>query len=230
MVCVSRCLVITLILIDRRGLAKTDKITFNELISDIKASEDKMLILGLLSEQMDLLITNGKTSPDTYGKHLQSLGWISHLPSFTTKKLIKDVESLRDEMTASSAGGQIRTLDDSFTFDIDSLSRLQPMEWFNAQLIMLCLHLAHKHSYVRVGHSVDLHWDRKPAIVRSNPFQMAARKIAEWNTAEDQTPLVSFFPLFLQGDHFGLLEINERDRSIYYYDSLERGDEANVKV
>jgi hypothetical protein len=54
--------------------------------------------------------------------------------------------------------------------------------------------------------------------------------IKKWHAVEGKTSLVSFFPLFLRGDHFSLLEVNEIDGCVYYYDTLERGDKADVRV
>jgi hypothetical protein len=54
--------------------------------------------------------------------------------------------------------------------------------------------------------------------------------IKKWHAAEGESCFVSFFPLFLRGDHFSLLEINETDGCVYYYDTLERGDKADVRA
>lgn len=229
MVRISSDLVETVMLIHYRGMAKTADEALTRMISHIRASDDKLSILQHLTTQMDLLMNDGQTSPNIYRQYLQSAGWITDRPRFATKKLTKDVSSLECAMRESCAKGQVRTLDKSFTFDIKHLRRLKPTTWFEADLILLCLHLSQKHAYVRIGYSVPLHQD-DPAVLRINPLQIAAQMVKKWHAAEGKSRLVSFFPLFLRGDHFSLLEVNEIDGCIYYYDTLERGDKADVRV
>ncbi|POR39531.1 Uncharacterized protein TPAR_09101 [Tolypocladium paradoxum] len=132
--------------------------------------------------------------------------------------------ALQREMAGSSPSGELRTSRGGFTAEIETLGRLHSTQWFNDQLVLLCLHLAQKRPYVRVGFSVPLHRDTGPSTVQHRPFEMVARKIKEWNDAEvEEACLACFFPVLIHGNHFTLLEINQRDDSIYHYGSLGDG-------
>lgn len=164
---------------------------------------------------------NGRTTPALFRHHLETHHGIDTLPplSDVNEDLAHQVATLRNEMAASSLLNSLRTFDE-FTVGIKALDQLHSNKWFCDGLVLLCLHLAQRRPYVRVGFSVPLHQDTSPSVIQHKPFEMTARRIKEWNDAEKESRLVCFFPVLLHGNHFTLLEINQRDDSIYHYDSL----------
>ncbi|KAI3326498.1 hypothetical protein HD806DRAFT_487447 [Xylariaceae sp. AK1471] len=132
-------------------------------------------------------------------------------------------------MKLSAASNMLLVKSTEFRFDIETLDRLSGTEWFNDELVLLCLHLADRLPYVRIGSSVPVHQQDRPRKMIAKPFERAARVIEEWKNAEPDNRLVCFFPLFQYGDHFSLLEINYRDNAIYYYDSLKKTTYTEIK-
>ncbi|KAK5991805.1 hypothetical protein PT974_07839 [Cladobotryum mycophilum] len=84
-----------------------------------------------------------------------------------------------------------------------------------------CLHVLDKLSFVRVGRCISIHYKTGPnsGAIMKDPFQVAARKMESWRE-EMQAEPVCFFPLFLRNNHFSLLEINHRTKTIHHYDSI----------
>jgi hypothetical protein len=60
---------------------------------------------------------------------------------------------------------------------------------------------------------------------------MAAGQIEKWRRwVVEQRSLVYFFPLFQYGNHFSLLEINEREGSIFHHDSIASVENTAIQV
>ncbi|KAK6084210.1 hypothetical protein SCUP234_03539 [Seiridium cupressi] len=97
---------------------------------------------------------------------------------------------------------------------------LQPLGIPVEDLIQICLNLAEKLPAMRVGFPVVIH-DRHEGKPLAEPFRWASKRIERWNSAKAGDRLVCFFPLFLENNHFTLLEINQMDQSIYHYDSAK---------
>ncbi|KAI0536653.1 hypothetical protein GGR58DRAFT_514371 [Xylaria digitata] len=199
------------------SLAKSKKHVIKDLISQLKHDQEKIDILRLLEKQMDALLEDGQTDPAAFRQALKDqalLGTSKH-----TSDISEEVVSLQKEMRLSAPGNMLLIKSTTkFRFDIETLDRLSGTEWFNDKLILLCLHLADKLPYVRVGFSMV-----------TKPFERAAQVIAGWKNAEPNDRLVCFFPLFQHGDHFSLLEVNYRDNAIYHYDSLKKATHTEIK-
>ncbi|KAK7421480.1 hypothetical protein QQX98_002179 [Neonectria punicea] len=118
-----------------------------------------------------------------------------------------------------------------FRFDVDSLLRLNGTRWLNDEVILACLHLSDKLAFVRVGFSIRIHRRTRSHSTIPRPFERAVKQMAKWHQqAEARSLLVCFFPLFQHQNHFSLLEINEREGSIFHYDAMGKGGNADVKV
>ncbi|KAK7403727.1 hypothetical protein QQX98_010499 [Neonectria punicea] len=118
-----------------------------------------------------------------------------------------------------------------FRFSVKSLRRLGAMRWLNDEVILACLYLADKLAFVRVGFSIPIHRQTRAHSAIPRPFERAAKQIAEWHCqTEARDGLVCFFPLFQHDNHFNLLEINEREGSVYHYDSMSKGENVDIKV
>ncbi|RYP66165.1 hypothetical protein DL771_007941 [Monosporascus sp. 5C6A] len=214
------------------ALAKTVDSSLTELVARLKESPGKMSILRLLGKQMDMFQEDGRTRPDILKQALgrQGLSVLS-LPPHISQEVSKGVATLQALMRDSSPSGALYLQDTGLRFGIKTLDRLVETEWFNEELILLCMHLADKLPHVRVCSSVrsSVYIPRpvRSRKVSPKPFEQAARQIEEWNNAEAKDGLVCFFPIFQQNSHFSLLEINQRENSIYHYDSLGQIVEPN---
>jgi len=105
-------------------------------------------------------------------------------------------------------------------FSCSRLEQLYSDEWIGTDLINACLAMSDKTSAVRFGQDVSLDVvDKVRSKPHSRPFQLLPKKISEWKKSSTG-PLVYFWPLIHNGNHFSLLEINELDEKIYHYDSL----------
>ncbi|KAI1636903.1 hypothetical protein F4809DRAFT_640983 [Biscogniauxia mediterranea] len=117
-----------------------------------------------------------------------------------------------------------------FVFDADVVSLIDGENWFNDDLILLCLHLADKPPWVRVGFSIPIHRQNCPTKMMARPFERAAKEIQRSRDAGTKGGrLVHFSPLLQHEDHFSLLEVNERDNYIYHYDPLPNGPRKDIK-
>lgn len=186
-----------------------------------------MVILGLLADQVELLLENGQTNEDKFLDDLES----QHLPALRPSARCEEVNALYNEVRESITGDMLCVSNAGFEFDVQSIRRLRAKEWLNDQIILACLSLSDKLPFVRVGFSVPFHQQTRPKIAMQHPFQKAASQISRWHRQlEREVALVCFFPLLLHGNHFALLEINEREDRIYYYDSMAKEENVDVKV
>ena len=186
-----------------------------------------MFVLGLLREQMDSLLGTGKTNPGNLRDVLETQGLIAKSQPLD---LARSAASVQDEMQSAGGNGRFSIQGTTFELDIESLRRVPAPEWFNDQLILACLHLAQKHSYIRVGLSVPLHREVAPHIRVEKPFERAVQQIQAWKADAPEESLVCLFPLFQHNDHFSLLEINLREDYVRHYDSLAGSSQNDVQV
>jgi hypothetical protein len=113
-------------------------------------------------------------------------------------------------------------------FAIKTLNKLNKGQWFNDELIQFCLHLSDKLPHMRVGFSVAIHNDNTGEVL-PNPLIWAAKHIEKENMKDEGGQLIFLFPLFLQNNHFILLEVNQINGCIYYYD-VANYDIQHIKV
>ncbi|KAI0810079.1 hypothetical protein GGR55DRAFT_679306 [Xylaria sp. FL0064] len=170
---------------------------------------------------------NGRTDPVAFRQALEDQDLLG--ASKQTSDISQEVISLQKDMKLSAPSDMLLIKSTEFRFDVETLDRLSGAEWFNDELILLCLRLADKLPYVRVGFSVPIHQQDRPRKMVAKPFERAARVIEEWKNAEPDNRLVCFFPLFQHGDHFSLLEVNHRDNAIYHYDLLKKATHTEIK-
>ncbi|KAI0977459.1 hypothetical protein F4678DRAFT_477486 [Xylaria arbuscula] len=209
------------------SLAKSKKQVIQNLISQLQKDQAKMDILQLLEEQMDILIETGRTDAVAFKKALE--GKVLLGISKQTSDISEEVISLQEEMRHSAPGNMLLIKSTGCRFGIETLDRLRGTEWFNDELVLLCLHLADRLPHVRVGFSIPIHQQDRPRKIVAKPFERAARVIEEWKNAEPDDRLTCFFPLFQHGDHFSLLEVNYRDSAVYHYDSLRKTTYTEIK-
>lgn len=211
-----------------RSLAKSKKQTIQDLISRLQNDQAKMNILELLEKQMDVLLDSGRTEPVTFRDALENKALLG--TSNQNTDISEEVVYLQRKMRLSAPGNMLLIKSTEFRFDIKTLDRLSGTEWFNDELILLCLHVADRLPYVRIGFSIPIHQQDRPRKMVAKPFERAARVIEEWRSAEPDDRLVCLFPLFQHGDHFSLLEFNYRDNAIYHYNSLRKATYTEIKV
>lgn len=185
-----------------------------------------MNILELLEGQMDLLMKTGQTTPTDFRRELETRRLLNPLPEPLDLK--DEISSLQKVIRTAAPQGKLSVKGTEFTFEIGSLDRLRSPKWSNDELILLCLHLAHKHSDVRVGFVVPLHQQVNSAKLMAKPFERVASQIEKWNAVAQN--LTCFFPLNLHNNHFSLLEINYKTGVIHYYDFLGERSEVDVQV
>jgi hypothetical protein len=81
--------------------------------------------------------------------------------------------------------------------------------------------MSDKSYFVKCGHSIPFN----APFGRTGGMRYAPRPLAGWRKAIEaqkqygQNILVHFRPLNINSNHFTLLEINEREKVIYHYDS-----------
>jgi hypothetical protein len=193
----------------------------NKLVEGLRKKPKKMAVLGLLQDQFKLLLTTGKTNPDRFFHGLANKGLWSSVTAIGLGDLCKQIQE-------HIPGDMLLVKDSGFTFSVGSLQTLSGREWLNVDVILACLHLSDKLPSVRVGFSVPIHGQKGPI---PRPFKRAAKRMAQWQQeAGGRNPLIYFFPLFQHENHFSLLEINERENSIFHYDSLYAEKNAVIKV
>ncbi|RYP53366.1 hypothetical protein DL768_001611 [Monosporascus sp. mg162] len=216
----------------RKWASLVDELGFGILFKN--ACPGKMSILRLLEEQMDMFQEDGRTRPDILKQALGKQGLsVLPLPPHIPKEISKGVATLQALMRESSPSGALYLQSTGLRFGIETLDRLVETQWFNEELILLCMHLADKLPHVRVctsvRSSVCIPRPVRSRKVSPKPFEQVARQIEEWNNNDMKDDLVCFFPIFQQNNHFSLLEINQRDNSIYHYDSLGQRVEPNFQ-
>jgi hypothetical protein len=199
------------------------------LIRSLQDSLEKMAVLRLLADQMTLLLETGRTNPGKFCDDLDSEGLPISDPSSSTRRV--DLDAFYERVLGSTTGDTLLVTATAFKFGVKSLWRLGATRWLNDEVILACLHLADKLTFVRVGFSIPIHRQTGPHSTIPRPFEKAAKQIAGWRLQVGaQSPFVCFFLLHQHQSHFSLLEINEREDSIYHYDSMGEGENVDVKV
>ncbi|KAM5354951.1 hypothetical protein ACJ41O_001597 [Fusarium nematophilum] len=210
-------------------LAKSPELALETLVKGLPGSPEKATVLRLLADQMTLLMETGRTNPDKFRYDLKSEGLPFSDPCSSTGCV--ELDGLYEQVRDSITGDMLLVKGTDFRFGVDSLLRLGGTRWLNDEVILACLHLSDKLAFVRVGFSIPIHRQTRSHSTIPRPFERAAKQMAEWHhQAEARSRLVCFFPLFQHQNHFSLLEINEREGSIFHYDPMGEGENADVKV
>jgi hypothetical protein len=209
-----------------RGLAKNTEPFLKGMIAQLLEIPQKMTVLRLLEKQMRHFLETGKTDPLTFRDDLENEELFVEGEPLSTSE---DISSFVSELQNSESDVILDVKNSGFTFQFGSLSKLSPPKWFNDELILACLHLADKLPFVRVGVSVPIHQQTRRGAM-SQPFEKAAKLIEKWQSEAETPGLICLFPIFQRGNHFSLLEINEKEGSIYHYDSLSDGQNTDIMV
>ena len=147
------------------------------------------------------------------------------------------VDRLIEDVSIKVLGKRKRMLkpDDNVTLDggvdifCNTFDMLRQGKWLDNWMIMAGMQMSDKPFFVRYGYSVAL--DRSERFGRSRTKRVS-RPLAGWrNTIEKLRSeaqiqhgqgirLVYFCPLNSNNNHFTLLEINEREKKMYHYDSM----------
>ncbi|KAK8048252.1 hypothetical protein PG994_009982 [Apiospora phragmitis] len=213
------------------AFGKAAQPSLEQFIPAFRKSNNKMFVLTQLEKQLDLFVSTGQTSINIIEQALLKRGLLKPSPQSVSQevsdlqKLVRD--SIREPMNEPSFMDRlyIKIRDLNWGFYFTNLERLKEETWFSGDLVQLCMQLADKLQYMRVGFTVSVH-DRKTGSALPQPLQWAAKQVRRWKSASaTDLPLVCFFPLHLRNDHFVLLEINEVDRYVYCYDTGDYGAE-----
>ena len=150
-----------------------------------------------------------------------------HSLKHAVDRLIKDVSvkvlgkrKLKDDDSVAVDGG--------VELSCNIFDMLRRDSWFDAWLLMAGMKMSDKPSFVRYGYSVPL--EQFERFGRSGTRRVS-RPLAGWRKTIEKFSsegriqqgqdicLVYFCPLNSNNNHFTLLEINEREKKIFHYDS-----------
>ncbi|KAI8691512.1 ULP-PROTEASE domain-containing protein [Fusarium sp. Ph1] len=198
------------------------------LVRGLLGSPEKMAVLGLLEAQLPLLLETGRTSPGKFRHDLRSASLSSSSPALSTG--LVELSTLCEQIRDSTTGDMILVEGTDFFFGVDSIRRLSGRTWLNDEVILACLHLSDKLAFVRVGFSVSISQQMQAHSLMQRPFERVVKQMAKWHRQVGAgTRLVCLFPLFQDQSHFSLLEINEREESIFHYDSMGETENTDIK-
>ncbi|KAM6516675.1 hypothetical protein FALCPG4_014850 [Fusarium falciforme] len=217
-----------ILLKDAWQLANSPEVTLDTLVRGLLGSPEKMAVLRLLEVQVALLLETGRTSPDKFRHDLRSASLSSPSPALSAACV--ELGTLSEQIRDSITGNMLLVEGTDFLFGVGSLRRLSGRTWLNDEVILACLHLSDKLAFVRVGFSVSIHQQMQAHSLMQRPFERVVEQMAKWHRqVEAGTRLVCFFPLFQSQSHFSLLEINEREESIFHYDSMGETENSDIK-
>ncbi|KAF4948049.1 hypothetical protein FSARC_13842 [Fusarium sarcochroum] len=206
-------------------LAKSSQQELDILCRDLPKDKTKTTVLRLLADQMVILLQTGKTNPGVFREHLETDG-PSSLRISSPHKHGRRNDGIYTRVLGRIVSDRVHIRGTDFEFDIGSLRSITGDEWLNDQVILACLHLCDKHSFIRVGFCIPVHRQTKSGIV-PRPFEMAKKQLESWHKSNEE--LVGLFPLLLHNNHFSLLEINEREKCAFHYDSQWRSRHDDIK-
>ncbi|KAJ6445202.1 FAD-dependent pyridine nucleotide-disulfide oxidoreductase [Purpureocillium lavendulum] len=210
-------------------LGKTSDADLDRIIHDLHSDTSKKEVIRTLQNQVHLLAKTGRTNETVFTSDLLCAG-LSHrnqIPEHNEK-----AESFCLAVQKSVGDAPLTATHESIHLDPKTLGTLAPNTWLNADVIMACLMVSDRLPWVRVGISVPMHCGGMTLRTVRRPFEVAASKIDSWRK-ETTDELVFFFVLFQMSNHFSLLEVNDRTKSIYHYDSMAADDDkenAEIKV
>ena len=135
------------------------------------------------------------------------------------------VDSLIDDIKNKILKKPVLDADDAVVVDgrveisCTTFNDLREGNWLDNWMLMAGIQMSDKPHFIRYGDSIPLdeHSRRGPKPIRK-PLERW-RKTIETQVEHGQNILVHFCPLHRDGNHFSLLEINERERKVYHFDS-----------
>ena len=168
------------------------------------------------------------------------LGEVRNTPGVQIKELMpgQDTVSLTNDLNFifNRVIGQINYIlgkhnlgeNDSFRINDVELSygmfkRLYSKIWLDAWDIHFALKMIKRPAFVHLGYSIPFHEkgiNGKGKYIK-RPLSGWREKINNWSKGKNDLKQLYICPLNLYMNHFTTLEINERTKMIYHYDSLE---------
>jgi hypothetical protein len=135
------------------------------------------------------------------------------------------VDRLIEDVSVKVLGKHKQMLnpDDNVTVDggvdifCDTFNRLRKGQWLDSWMIMAAMQMSDKPAFVRYGYSVPLDQISKPLAGWRKTIERFSR---EGQIQHGQGTLLVYFCPLNRNHHFTLLEVNERERKIYHYDSM----------
>jgi hypothetical protein len=148
-----------------------------------------------------------------------------------TGSLDTPVDSLIADVSSKIFGKPVLEKGDSVMVDgrveisCDTFNKLRRGEWLDNWMVFAGIQMSDKPYFVKCGHSIPFN----EPFGRTGGMQHAPRPLARWRRTIEaqeqygQNILVHLCPLNVNSNHFTLLEINEREKGIYHYDSKAEG-------
>jgi hypothetical protein len=135
-------------------------------------------------------------------------------------------------------GSDIVAINNGKELECDIFKRLRRGEWFDAWTIFAGMSMLDKTPFVTYDHSIPLDEARNGRRTRliSRPLRRWRIDIDKWrsqvSSQSNETGIRQVYlrPLFHNGNHFSLLEINELQQMIYHYDSRASENVINGTV
>jgi Ulp1 protease family, C-terminal catalytic domain len=135
------------------------------------------------------------------------------------------VTSLIDSIRPGLEAEDYVRVADGVEIPCTTFEQLRPGEWLDNWMIMAAIQMSDKPSFVHYGHCIPFD-ERRVQRNGKEAKRRITRPLAGWKSTIEDMPrhgqgvLVHFCPININTNHFTLLEINERQRAIYHYDSM----------
>ncbi|GMG16930.1 unnamed protein product [Aspergillus oryzae] len=216
------------------GPAKVDNI-----IKAIQADAGHMKLLKILAPQLEHLVKIGLPDLHIFYKDLKEAKLVSEselrqlegrfaLEGVEIDRLIRDVNI---KVLDQSTFGRDDTIaiNDGMEIPCDIFDRLRPGRWLDSWTINALMQISDKPAFVKHDLSIPLDQKSGNNVLRpiKHPLRAWATKMVKFReearkASGEWVPLVFFCPINHQGQHFSLLEINEREKVIRHYDSMAK--------
>ncbi|KAN0074015.1 hypothetical protein V8E54_007952 [Elaphomyces granulatus] len=211
------------------------------LVGNIRA---RFRLLDILDQQLRLLITD---KPDLDSLLMSEedfwdlkLTFALEAEAMPTGSLDTAIDSLTADVSSKVFSKPVLEKEDSVMVDgrveisCDTFNQLRRGEWLDNWMVFAGIQMSDKPYFVKCGHSIPFN----VPFGRAGGMRHAPRPLAGWRKTIEayqeqygQNILVYFCPLNVNLNHFTLLEINEREKAIYHYDSkAERVVDGRIKT
>ncbi|BDD60236.1 hypothetical protein MAP00_005381 [Monascus purpureus] len=227
----------------KSGIEEVDNI-----IKAIQADAGHMKLLKILAPQLEHLVKIGLPDLHIFYKDLKEAKLVSEselrqlegrfalegdpLPDNQLEaeidRLIRDVNI---KVLDQSTFGRDDTIaiNDGMEIPCDIFDRLRPGRWLDSWTINALMQISDKPAFVKHDLSIPLDQKSGNNVLRpiKHPLRAWATKMVKFReearkASGEWVPLVFFCPINHQGQHFSLLEINEREKVIRHYDSMAK--------
>ncbi|KAE8358565.1 hypothetical protein BDV27DRAFT_163459 [Aspergillus caelatus] len=227
----------------KSGMEEVDNI-----IKAIQADAGHMKLLQILAPQLEHLVKIGLPDLHIFYKDLKEAKLLSEselrqlegrfalegdpLPDSQLEaeidRLIRDVNIKVLDQTTFGRNDTI-AINNGMEIPCDIFDRLRPGRWLDSWTINALMQISDKPAFVKHDLSIPLDQKSGNNVLRpiKHPLRAWATKIAKFReearkASGELVPLVFFCPINHKGQHFSLLEINEREKVIRHYDSMAK--------